>query len=170
MQYDKWWKEQTLKGDPRFRPYLVSEAFSAGWEAARAAGAMEINAWADGYQELAEREAAWQAEREATVKLLDAMETCHICKGALILEDGPIHCEDCSSDCEEHDEPECESVYSLHGKVRRLLRSGPQPIPEVIESLESTYWTKKHSPICPWWRNGPCDCGLAAQPIPEVKK
>ena len=37
VQYDKWWKEQTLKGDPRFRPYLVSEAFSAGWKAACAA-------------------------------------------------------------------------------------------------------------------------------------
>jgi hypothetical protein len=58
---------------------------------------------------------------EAATELLDVMETCHICKGALILEEHPVHCEDCSGDCENHDEPECTPIYVLHARLRKTL-------------------------------------------------
>lgn len=58
---------------------------------------------------------------EAATELLDAMETCHVCKGQLVLEESPIHCEDCSFDCEEHDEPECTPIYVLHQKLRKAI-------------------------------------------------
>jgi len=56
-------------------------------------------------------------------KLLDALETCHVCKGKLHLEDvEPTHCEDCSWDCEDHAEPACEPLYVLVRKARRALK------------------------------------------------
>lgn len=65
-----------------------------------------------------------RAERleKAATELLDAMETCHICKGALILEESPIHCEDCSGDCENHEEPECTPIYVLHANLRKEIK------------------------------------------------
>lgn len=61
-------------------------------------------------------------------KLLDALETCHICGGTLHLEDvEPTHCEDCSSDCEEHEAPDCEPMYMLVRNARSentALRAG----------------------------------------------
>lgn len=56
-------------------------------------------------------------------KLLDALETCHICKGKLHLEDvEPTCCENCSGDCEEHDGPACEPLYVLVWKARGALK------------------------------------------------
>lgn len=46
--------------------------------------------------------------------LLTFMETCHICQGTLCLDDGPVHCENCSSDCDEHDQPDCLSMERFH--------------------------------------------------------
>lgn len=57
----------------------------------------------------------------AMQELLDVMETCHICKGTLILQEHPVYCEDCSSDCENHEEPECTPIYVLHAKNRKEL-------------------------------------------------
>lgn len=55
--------------------------------------------------------------------LLDAMVTCHLCGGTLHLEDvDPTHCENCSSDCEEHELPRCTSVSRLHSEASRALR------------------------------------------------
>lgn len=57
---------------------------------------------------------------QATV-LLDAMETCHICQGALLLQEEAVHCEDCSVDCENHEEPECTPIYVLHRSLRKSI-------------------------------------------------
>jgi len=56
--------------------------------------------------------------------LLHAMETCHICQAVLLLADrGPVsHCEDCTSDCEDHPEPSCESLQVLHSKAKEGLQ------------------------------------------------
>lgn len=55
-------------------------------------------------------------------RLLNAIETCHICGGILSLDDQePAHCENCSWDCDYHDEPECEPMHSLHHKASRAL-------------------------------------------------
>jgi hypothetical protein len=61
------------------------------------------------------------------------METCHICKGALLMQEWPVHCEDCSGDCENHDEPACTPIYVLFNGVRKLLAalgSLPSPAPQ----------------------------------------
>jgi hypothetical protein len=59
---------------------------------------------------------------EAVTALLDAMETCHICKGALIVQEEPPHCENCSGDCDDHDEPNCPTIQSRHADLRRRLK------------------------------------------------
>ena len=63
------------------------------------------------------------------------METCHICKGTLSLEGDPVHCEDCTWDCDQHDEPECTPIYVLHADARRavkLLRSALSGTPAKV--------------------------------------
>ena len=57
----------------------------------------------------------------AAYKLVDAMETCHICKGTILASDEPVHCEDCSYDCDDHDGPECETIESLHRNLKAAL-------------------------------------------------
>lgn len=59
--------------------------------------------------------------RTALKPLLDAMDTCHVCKGNVLVEDGPIHCLDCSSDCESHEEPACSKISELHAVARAAL-------------------------------------------------
>lgn len=55
---------------------------------------------------------------------LDALDTCHVCGGKLHLEDRePTHCEDCSAHCEDHEEPECDSIFVQHNRVRNALRA-----------------------------------------------
>ena len=64
------------------------------------------------------------AERlvDAGNSLLNAMETCHICQGTLSLDDiEPAHCEDCSGDCDSHDEPDCTPIYVLHRDLRAAI-------------------------------------------------
>jgi len=60
--------------------------------------------------------------RESAIRaahaLVNAMETCHECKGIVLVEDGPVHCEDCSGDCDCHEEPECTTIYELHRKLK----------------------------------------------------
>ena len=58
---------------------------------------------------------------KAAQALVEAMETCHICKCSLAIDDGPAHCEDCSGDCDDHDEPDCPTLYSLHRALIRAL-------------------------------------------------
>ena len=56
---------------------------------------------------------------DAISALLDALETCHVCGGTLHLEDvEPTHCEDCSSYCEDHEEPACAPMYLLVRNAR----------------------------------------------------
>jgi hypothetical protein len=59
----------------------------------------------------------------AAERLCEKLDTCHICKGLLHLDDvEPTHCEDCSRDCDEHDEPNCESLGDSVRALRDLLR------------------------------------------------
>ena len=58
----------------------------------------------------------------AATALVEAMENCHVCKGQVVVEEGPIHCEDCSFDCEEHDEPACKPIYVLHAALKLALK------------------------------------------------
>lgn len=58
----------------------------------------------------------------AVVELLDTMETCHVCGAVLLLDEGPVHCENCSYDCEDHEAPDCVPIFQLHANVRRILR------------------------------------------------
>ena len=52
-------------------------------------------------------------------EFLTRIETCHICGGKLHLEDIDVtFCENCSSDCEDHDEPSCVPFYQLFNKAR----------------------------------------------------
>jgi len=63
---------------------------------------------------------AWISAAQA---LVDAMETCHQCRGTVLVDHGPVHCEDCSYDCDNHDYPECESIYELHRRLKAALAS-----------------------------------------------
>lgn len=58
---------------------------------------------------------------EAARALADAMETCHECKGTVLVEEQPVHCEDCSSDCESHEGAECPTIYGLHLALKLKL-------------------------------------------------
>ena len=74
-----------------------------------------------------------KAAVEAARALLDAMDTCHICHSKLCL-DGieATHCEDCSYDCDEHEEPACTPIYVLHQRARAALTKA---CPENVERL-----------------------------------
>jgi hypothetical protein len=70
------------------------------------------------------RLAAAKKLAEDAEALVDTMETCHICKGTIMVGDPKgdgVHCEDCTGDCDSHDEPNCHSVESLHTNVKRAL-------------------------------------------------
>lgn len=55
-------------------------------------------------------------------ELLAAMNTCHVCQGTLHLEDSePVHCENCSACCEDHDEPDCTPISRLHENASRAI-------------------------------------------------
>lgn len=62
-----------------------------------------------------------QEMQEAAKLLVEAMETCHICKGLLVLQKNPAHCEDCSRDCEGHEGSECTPIYELHRILKAVL-------------------------------------------------
>ena len=80
------------------------------------------------------RESHFVLEREARIaeleaalviaqSLVDSLETCHVCQGTLALDDiEPAHCEDCSGCCDEHEEPACEPLFSLHGRAKVAIR------------------------------------------------
>ena len=78
---------------------------------------------------LTEQASTLRAENErlmgimmAAKALADAMETCHICEGELLVDEGPAHCENCSCDCEDHEPPNCRSLYHLHNDLKRSLK------------------------------------------------
>ena len=86
-------------------------------------------------QENAELKAQVDALRcvsETAQELLDAMEICHICKGTVAVEESPVHCEDCSYDCDSHEEPDCTSIYDLHRYAKAALiaarAAGNEPV------------------------------------------
>ena len=69
----------------------------------------------------------YEGLRRAAEELVTAMETCHECKGLLVLQEEPAHCEDCSYDCESHDSPECTPIYVLHARLKSLLQERELP-------------------------------------------
>ena len=58
--------------------------------------------------------AAVEAMEQAAQTLLTVMETCHVCRGTVLVEEGAVNCEDCSACCDDHEEPECPTLYDLH--------------------------------------------------------
>ena len=99
----------------------------------------KLQAYADGLEvnlkaviqraEAAEKALAEAAEdtadlTSASVALVDALETCHVCAGEVCIDTTePTHCEDCSADCERHKGDECVPVYVLVNKVRAAIRA-----------------------------------------------
>jgi len=78
-------------------------------------------------ERIARAEAELSAARETITRLADAankliaaMDTCHICGGVLIVEEGPSHCENCSYDCEGHEGEECTPIYEYHRRLDEL--------------------------------------------------
>lgn len=79
----------------------------------------------EGIHAFARLNARLLAERKELLASLSALvsflETCHICGGVLHLEDaGPTYCENCSSDCEEHDGESC-SLATIHRAAAALI-------------------------------------------------
>lgn len=80
-----------------------------------------------------ERSKVWRRIVEATLvnelrpllekarALLNTMEICHHCKAAVLMEETPVHCEDCYPDCEIHEEPDCQTIQSLHRSAKSEL-------------------------------------------------
>lgn len=79
----------------------------------------------------AEAIAAWNKRQddaviEAAQKLVNGMETCHDCGGAILVDEGPVYCESgCASDCDVHQADEnpdpCPTIYGLHATLKRAL-------------------------------------------------
>lgn len=65
--------------------------------------------------------AAIRARLAEIQNYLDSIETCHVCGGTLVLEESAPHCENCSWDCDEHDEPSCEAPFYKHDKAKRAV-------------------------------------------------
>lgn len=71
---------------------------------------------------IAELERQLSVARAAFATYLDALEYCHQCGGQLAMDDiDPSHCENCSGDCNSHDEPNCAPIYVLHDRCRKAL-------------------------------------------------
>ena len=60
----------------------------------------------------------YEGLRRAAEELVTAMETCHECKGLLVLQEDPAHCEDCSYDCESHEGPDMHSYLRPSCKAK----------------------------------------------------
>ena len=84
-------------------------------------GTIVVNA--EEYERLKAELAAHEDALAAAQTLVDAMETCHQCKGTVLVEDGPVHCEDCSYDCDSHEGSECPTIYGLHLALKKSLVS-----------------------------------------------
>jgi hypothetical protein len=73
----------------------------------------------DKVAELIQREKRIAELEEALRKLLDGLDTCHMCGASLEMpERGGAHCEDCCSGCEAHDAPDCPSLKELYEQAR----------------------------------------------------
>ena len=65
----------------------------------------------------------YDAVLDAARRLVDAMDTCHVCRAKLLVDDTPVHCEDgCSYNCEDHEEPDCAGIDVLHGALDKELK------------------------------------------------
>lgn len=58
----------------------------------------------------------------ASRDLAETLETCHICKGSIVIQDWPVHCDDCSVHCENHEGPECKPIYVLHNSLKAAIK------------------------------------------------
>lgn len=64
----------------------------------------------------------------AAIALVEAMETCHICQGTVLVSEQATNCENCSWDCDEHDGPSCPSIYVLHDRLKVALSALPKDV------------------------------------------
>ena len=56
--------------------------------------------------------------------LVCALNTCHVCVGEVCLDTTePTHCEDCSADCECHQDDGCVPIYVLVDKTKTAIRA-----------------------------------------------
>ena len=62
-----------------------------------------------------------EALLRAAKALVEAMGTCHICHGDVIVNDGPTRCEDCLGDCDSHDEPDCPSIEGIYLALKKAI-------------------------------------------------
>lgn len=110
LQAKREWVER-VRADIKFS---IGKDDAIGWVYV-AKGLVEV------IDECLRREAALKHAAQA---LVNAMETCHICTSGVIVDDSPIHCEDCSYDCEEHGPPSCVTLDIIHARLKRLIKSG----------------------------------------------
>jgi hypothetical protein len=54
---------------------------------------------------------------------VDALDTCHICQGQVIIEAGPTHCENCSYHCEGHVGDDCSRLDTLHENLKQAIEA-----------------------------------------------
>lgn len=119
-----------------WRAKIANVFYKAGYDAGSSrVAALTEKAYSDGLAEgrrtyqtdLAELARRNEELESVASKLVSAMETCHDCKGLVLVEEGPIHCEDCSPDCEAHKGPECKPLQALHIRLKALLEKRTQP-------------------------------------------
>lgn len=108
MTFDEWYETSDLKLGEIDNPEIAGLEKAAARQAWRAALESQEGQWVSTAQDL-----------------VSAMETCHICKGLLVLQEEANHCEDCSYDCEAHEGEECTPIYELHRRLKALLPSPP---------------------------------------------
>lgn len=63
----------------------------------------------------------YKSAAKALDDLCTCLDTCHICKGTLVVEDSIPHCENHSSDCQEHEQPDCITLEKAHEVARATL-------------------------------------------------
>ena len=86
---------------------------------------VKLHEWVKHWSQRAEAAETALAELATTSSaLVSALNTCHVCTGEVCLDTTePTHCEDCSADCECHEEDECVPIYVLVDKVRAAIRA-----------------------------------------------
>ena len=81
----------------------------------------------DAEEELAQTKQALAELATTSSALVSALNTCHVCAGEVCLDTTePTHCEDCSADCECHEEDECVPIYVLVDKVSAAIRAAKE--------------------------------------------
>lgn len=90
--------------------------------------------------QLGERESVNAELLQAVLAFVDNLTTCHVCHSDLVIDDGPAHCLDCSSDCEGHAQPDCTPLRELYRNLRTAITRAESaekaPVqPDAVEGL-----------------------------------